>query len=108
MPNTPKAGGVSRRIDGSERSDLLDILRQLTTPEEMGIKSKKEERAKRGIKTVPANLGEALDELESDRKFLNPIFANDVIDKIIELERKDHREISIRPHPHEFYLYFDV
>ena len=37
MPNTPKAGGVSRRIDGSERSDLLDILRQLSTPEEMGI-----------------------------------------------------------------------
>lgn len=37
MPNTPKAGGVSRRIDGNERSDLLDILRQLSTPEEMGI-----------------------------------------------------------------------
>ena len=31
-----------------------------------------------------------------------------VIDRIIELERKDQREISIRPHPHEFYLYFDV
>ena len=30
------------------------------------------------------------------------------IDKIIELERRDQREISIRPHPHEFYLYFDV
>ena len=29
-------------------------------------------------------------------------------DKIIELERRDHREIAIRPHPHEFYLYFDV
>lgn len=71
-------------------------------------KMTKEERVKRGIKTVPANLGEALDELESDRKFLNPIFSNDVIDKIIEIGRKDHREISIRPHPHEFYLYFDV
>jgi glutamine synthetase len=71
-------------------------------------KMTKEERVKRGIKTVPANLGEALDQLESDRKFLNPIFSNDVIDKIIEIGRKDHREISIRPHPHEFYLYFDV
>ena len=50
----------------------------------------------------------ALDELESDRSFLNPIFADNVISKIIELERKDQREISIRPHPHEFYLYFDV
>ena len=50
----------------------------------------------------------ALDELESDRSFLNPIFEDSVVDRIIELERKDQREISIRPHPHEFYLYFDV
>ena len=34
--------------------------------------------------------------------------SDNVIDRIIELERKDQREISIRPHPHEFYLYFDV
>jgi glutamine synthetase len=66
------------------------------------------ERAKRGIGVLPANLGEALDELQSDRKFLSPIFTNDVIDKLIELERRDQREISIRPTPHEFYLYFDV
>ena len=63
---------------------------------------------KHGIDTLPANLGRALDELESDRKYLNPIFSSDVLDKIIELERRDHREIAIRPHPHEFYLYFDV
>ena len=68
----------------------------------------KAERKKRGIAVLPSSLGEALDELESDRKFLNPIFSNDVTDKIIELERKDQREISLRPHPHEFYLYFDV
>jgi glutamine synthetase len=72
------------------------------------FKMTKEERKKRGIGILPSNLGEALDELESDRKFLNPIFSNDVLDKIIELERKDQREIAIRPHPHEFYLYFDV
>lgn len=71
-------------------------------------KMTKSERSKRGIGILPANLGEALDELESDRKYLNPIFSNEVIDKIIELERRDQREISIRPHPHEFYLYFDV
>ena len=68
----------------------------------------KAERRKRGIGVLPANLGVALDELESDRSFLNPIFTDPVIDRIIELERKDQREISIRPHPHEFYLYFDV
>ena len=66
------------------------------------------ERKKRGIETLPANLGRALDELESDRKFLTPIISNEVLDSVIELERRDQREISIRPHPHEFYLYFDV
>jgi len=71
-------------------------------------KMTKSERVKRGIGVLPTNLGEALDELESDRKFLTPIFSNQVTDKIIELERRDQREISIRPHPHEFYLYFDV
>jgi len=72
------------------------------------FKMTKAERKKRGIGLLPGNLGEALDELESDKKFLSPIFTNDVIDKIIELERRDQREIAIRPHPHEFYLYFDV
>ena len=71
-------------------------------------KMSRSERKKRGIDTLPANLGRALDELESDRKFLSPIFTSPVLDKIIDLERRDQREISIRPHPHEFYLYFDV
>ena len=71
-------------------------------------KMSRAERKKRGIDTLAANLGRALDELESDRKFLSPIFSTPVLDKIIDLERRDQREISIRPHPHEFYLYFDV
>jgi len=71
-------------------------------------KMTKAERTKRGIGILPANLGEALDALESDRKFLNPVFSDSVLNKIIELEKRDQREISIRPHPHEFYLYFDV
>ena len=72
------------------------------------FKMTKSERKKKGIETLPANLGEAIDEIESDRKFLLPVFTNNVLDKIIELERRDQREIAIRPHPHEFYLYFDV
>ena len=51
---------------------------------------------------------QGLFELESDRKFLSPIISTPVLDKIIDLERRDQREIAIRPHPHEFYLYFDV
>lgn len=90
----------------------LDGIKKKTDPgdqvKEDIFKMSKAERVKRGIGVLPGNLGEALDELQSDRKFLLPIFTNDVIDKIIELERRDQREISIRPHPHEFYLYFDV
>ena len=71
-------------------------------------KMSKSERTKHGINVLPANLGEALDELESDKKFLESIFSPKVINRIIDLERRDQKEISIRPHPHEFYLYFDV
>ena len=90
----------------------LDGIKKKSEPGEQVkediFKMTRSERTKRGIGVLPANLGEALDELESDRKFLNPIFTNDVIDRVIELERRDQREIAIRPHPHEFYLYFDV
>ena len=72
------------------------------------FKMTKAERVKRGIGVLPASLGEAVNELESDRKFLGPIFSADVIDTIIDIEKRDQREVSIRPHPYEFDLYFDV
>src|SRR2546425_436431 len=71
-------------------------------------KMTKVQRDAKGIKDLPATLGEALDELENDRQFLAPIFSNETIDTIVEIERTDDHEISIRPHPHEFYLYFDI
>lgn len=37
MPNNPKAGGISRRIEGDERSELRDNLSSLNLPEGMGI-----------------------------------------------------------------------
>jgi len=37
MPNNPKAGGISRRIEGDDRSDIRDNLRDLETPEGMGL-----------------------------------------------------------------------
>lgn len=37
MPNNPRAGGISRRIEGSERNELRDSLKGLTTPEGMGV-----------------------------------------------------------------------
>ncbi|NEX16689.1 MAG: ribonuclease E [Halochromatium sp.] len=37
MPNNPRAGGVSRRIEGSDRSELREALSQLELPEDMGL-----------------------------------------------------------------------
>ena len=37
MPNNPRAGGVSRRIEGSDRSELREAMADLTIPEDMGL-----------------------------------------------------------------------
>ncbi|WP_193164372.1 ribonuclease E [Microbulbifer hainanensis] len=37
MPNNPRAGGISRRIEGDERSDLRDALSNVEVPSGMGI-----------------------------------------------------------------------
>ncbi|SFU90367.1 ribonuclease E [Halomonas korlensis] len=37
MPNNPKAGGISRRIEGEERSQLKEAMNQLAVPDKMGL-----------------------------------------------------------------------
>ncbi|MFB5854602.1 ribonuclease E [Stenotrophomonas maltophilia] len=37
MPNSPSAGGVSRRIEGEDRAALKDALDKLNIPDEMGV-----------------------------------------------------------------------
>lgn len=37
MPNNPRAGGVSRRIEGDERDDIHGLLNSLQIPDGMGI-----------------------------------------------------------------------
>lgn len=37
MPNNPKAGGISRRIEGDERSEIREALRGLNIPDGMGL-----------------------------------------------------------------------
>ena len=37
MPNNPRAGGVSRRIEGEERSEAREALSSLEIPEGMGV-----------------------------------------------------------------------
>ena len=37
MPNNPRAGGISRRIEGDERNELRDIMRTVKAPKGMGL-----------------------------------------------------------------------
>jgi glutamine synthetase len=63
------------------------------------------------IKQVPASLEAALDALEADHDFLSEgdVFPQDLIETWIEYKRKHEIEpLRLRPHPHEFELYYDL
>jgi glutamine synthetase len=66
---------------------------------------------KKLIKTVPGSLAEAVDALESDQEFLldGDVFTPDVLDTWISMKRaKDIAAVNLRPHPYEFFLYYDA
>jgi glutamine synthetase len=68
-----------------------------------------EELAK--VPSVPGSLEVALDALENDSEFLlkGDVFTEDVIKTWIEYKRKNEVDaVRLRPHPYEFYLYFDA
>jgi glutamine synthetase len=62
------------------------------------------------IPKVPGSLADALDALENDHEFLTKgnVFTEDLIETWIEYKRtKELKELALRPHPYEFYLYYD-
>ncbi len=63
------------------------------------------------IKSAPGSLEEALDALKDDHDFLlkGDVFTKDVIDYWINYKMENEvKEVISRPHPHEFYLYYDI
>ncbi|HXG36048.1 MAG TPA: type I glutamate--ammonia ligase [Dehalococcoidia bacterium] len=63
------------------------------------------------IPTVPGSLDEALRALEEDHEFLfkGDVFTSDVLEVWLEYKRESELDpVRLRPHPWEFYLYFDV
>ena len=58
MPNNPRAGGISRRIEGEDRSDLKEVLGGLNLPDGMGVI----------VRT--AGVGRATEELQWDLDYL--------------------------------------
>jgi glutamine synthetase len=61
------------------------------------------------VPTVPASLDAVLDELEKDHDYLlaGGVFTADLIETWIEMKREDINAIRVRPHPHEFEMYYD-
>ena len=62
------------------------------------------------IPKVPGTLGEAVDALELDHKFLlaGGVFTEDLIQSWIGWKREEElKELALRPHPYEFHLYYD-
>ena len=89
--------GVQNRLDPGEPIDknLYDLPAQ--------------ELAR--IPSTPGSLDEALFALERDHDFLlkGDVFTKDVIETYIEYKRtREVDEMRLRPHPYEFFLYYDV
>jgi glutamine synthetase len=63
------------------------------------------------IPSAPGSLEEAIEALKADQKFLlkGDVFTQDAIDMWIEYKiEHEINDVKLRPHPHEFYLYFDI
>ena len=68
-----------------------------------------EELAK--VPQVPGSLPEVLDALEADHEYLlaGGVFTPDVIETWIDYKRENEVDaLRLRPHPWEFYLYYDI
>ena len=88
--------GILNRIDPGQPldKDLYDL-----EPEEAS-----------NIPQVPGSLEGALKALEDDHEFLlkGDVFTEDVIDTWINYKRKNEVDtLRLRPHPYEFFLYYD-
>ena len=64
MPNNPRAGGISRRVEGSDRGELREILSTLAVPEGMGLI----------VRT--AGVGRSAEELQWDLDYLLKVWTS--------------------------------
>jgi glutamine synthetase len=89
--------GIENKIDPGDPLDknIYDL-----PPEEMAE-----------IESTPGSLEEALEALKEDNGFLlkGDVFTQDVIDMWIEYKTNNEvNPVKLRPHPHEFHLYYDI
>ena len=102
MPNSPRAGGISRRIEGEERAELQEALRSLEVPEGMGMivrtagVGKQAEELQWDLEYL-VQLWTAIDKANKDRKapFLVYQESNIIIRALRDYLRKDIGEILV-------------
>ena len=66
---------------------------------------------RKGIAQTPYTLTESLDALEADHEFLlaGDVFTQSLIETYISYKRTREVEgVALRPHPYEFFLYYDA
>jgi len=121
--NSPKSKRIEYRCPDSSSNPYLAFSAMLMAGID-GIKNKidpgkpldkdiyelePEEKAK--IKSTPGSLLEVLEALEKDHDFLldGNVFTEDIIETWINYKKKhEHEAVALRPHPYEFYLYYDA
>ena len=89
--------GIENKIDPGEPLDK-DIYN--LPPEELAE-----------IPSAPGSLEDALAALKEDSEFLmkGDVFTQDVVDMWVEYKMENEvNDVKLRPHPHEFYLYYDI
>ena len=89
--------GIQNKIDPGDPMDknIYDL-----PPEELAE-----------MESAPGSLEEALNALKQDHDFLlkGDVFTKDVIEYWIDYKMENEvKEVISRPHPHEFYLYYDI
>jgi glutamine synthetase len=89
--------GIENKIDPGEAwdKDLYEL-----PPEELAR-----------VPQMPGSLEDALDNLERDHKFLlkGNVFTEDALERWIEYKRKSEVDaLRLRPHPYEFFMYYDI
>lgn len=88
--------GIQNKIDPGEAIDknLYEL-----SPEELAM-----------VPTVPDSLRGAIEALKADHEFLmkGDVFTQDFIDNFIRMKTNEYDAIRVRPHPHEFSMYFDI
>ncbi len=89
--------GILNRIEPGEPldKDIYDL-----SPEEM-----------KSVPSMPGSLEEALGCIEDDHAFLlkGDVFTEELLESFINYKRKAEADaVRLRPHPHEFALYYDI